>query len=297
VVRQSDALSLHAPLTAETEGIVDAALLAQAKPGLVLVNAGRGKLVSLDAVYDALRSGLVRAFAADVSGRSLQGGSTITQQYVKNALLSSDRTVTRKVKELFVAVKLEQHHSKDEILESYLNTIFFGRGAYGIEAASRAWFGKDVRKLTVAEGAVLAGVINAPLATDPARGGRERLGRRFRFVLDGMVKMGALSPQAAAAQRLPRILRHQPAVMSGSRGYLIDALEQELKARGIPTAVHYPLSLHQQPAYAAQHKGQSFPVAEKLAREVISLPMSADLREVDQDTIVRAIGEALRVAA
>jgi len=74
-------------------------------------------------------------------------------------------------------------------------------------------------------------------------------------------------------------------------------LEQELKRRGIPTAVHYPLSLHQQPAYAAQYKGQSFPVAEKLAREVISLPMSADLREADQDAIAAAIGEALRVAA
>ena len=74
-------------------------------------------------------------------------------------------------------------------------------------------------------------------------------------------------------------------------------LEQELKRRGIPTAVHYPLSLHQQPAYAAHYKGQSFPIAEKLAREVLSLPMSADLRESDQDAIVAAIGEALRVAA
>jgi len=74
-------------------------------------------------------------------------------------------------------------------------------------------------------------------------------------------------------------------------------LEQELKRRGIPTAVHYPLSLHQQPAYAAQYRGQSFPVSEKLAREVISLPMSADLRESDQDAIVAAIGQSLRVAA
>ena len=74
-------------------------------------------------------------------------------------------------------------------------------------------------------------------------------------------------------------------------------LERELKARGIPTAVHYPLSLHQQPAYAAQYKSQSFPVAEKLAREVLSLPMSADLREADQDAVVAAIGEAVRVTA
>ena len=74
-------------------------------------------------------------------------------------------------------------------------------------------------------------------------------------------------------------------------------IERALKSRGIPTAVHYPLSLHQQPAYAVQYKGQSFPVSEKLAREVLSLPMSADLREADQDAIVAAIGEALRVAA
>jgi UDP-2-acetamido-2-deoxy-ribo-hexuluronate aminotransferase len=76
-----------------------------------------------------------------------------------------------------------------------------------------------------------------------------------------------------------------------------ERIQEELKRAGIPTAVHYPLSLHQQPAYAAQYKGQSFAVAEKLAREVISLPMSADLRESDQDAIVAAIGEALRVAA
>jgi len=74
-------------------------------------------------------------------------------------------------------------------------------------------------------------------------------------------------------------------------------IEEALKARGIPTAVHYPLSLHQQPAYAAQYKGQSFPVAERLAREVISLPMSADLRESDQDAIAAALAQALRVAA
>jgi UDP-2-acetamido-2-deoxy-ribo-hexuluronate aminotransferase len=74
-------------------------------------------------------------------------------------------------------------------------------------------------------------------------------------------------------------------------------LQEALKARGIPTAVHYPLSLHQQPAYAAHYQGQSFPVAEKLAREVISLPMSADLAEADQERIAAAVGEALRIAA
>jgi hypothetical protein len=177
-------------------------------------------------------TGLARALWVNLRGGALQGGSTITQQYVKNALLTPDRTLRRKVQELVVALKLERDHSKDEILESYLNTIYFGRGAYGIEAAAKAYFNKDVRDLSVSEGAVLAAVINSPVASDPSHGGQDRLGRRWRFVIDGMVKMGRLSPGDAAAQRLPRVLPHRPAVMAGTRGYLIDALRQELKDRG-----------------------------------------------------------------
>jgi UDP-2-acetamido-2-deoxy-ribo-hexuluronate aminotransferase len=76
-----------------------------------------------------------------------------------------------------------------------------------------------------------------------------------------------------------------------------DAIQEALKAKGIPTAVHYPLSLHQQPAYAAAQRGRSYPASEKLAREVLSLPFSADLREADQDLIVRSLGQALKAAA
>src|SRR5205823_11674065 len=86
-------------------------------------------------------------------------------------------------------------------------------------------------------------------------------------------------------------------LVTGVQTCALPIFESELKARGIPTAVHYPLSLHQQPAYAQHYKGQSFPISEKLAREVVSLPMSADLREADQDAIAAAITEALRVAA
>ena len=85
------------------------------------------------------------------AGQTRQGGSTITQQYVKNAYLTSERTLSRKIKEAVLAVKLEQELDKEEILERYLNTIYFGRGAYGVGAASRAYFGKDVREIGLPE--------------------------------------------------------------------------------------------------------------------------------------------------
>ena len=98
---------------------------------------------------------------------STQGGSTITQQYAKNAYLSQERTYKRKLKEFFIAVKLDRRDDKDKILQDYLNTIYFGRGAYGIQTASQTYFGKDVSQLTVAEGAVLASVIRSPAGYDP----------------------------------------------------------------------------------------------------------------------------------
>ena len=92
-------------------------------------------------------TGITRAALNNVKGGDLQGGSTITQQYVKNAFTNGDRTFSRKFKELFVTVKLDKQYSKDQILEWYLNTIYFGRGAYGIQAASQAYFGRSVSKL------------------------------------------------------------------------------------------------------------------------------------------------------
>ena len=106
--------------------------------------------------------GIGRAVYNNVTGGSLQGGSTITQQYAKNAYLSSERSFTRKARELILSVKLEATVSKDEILEDYLNTIYFGRGAYGVEAASLAYFGVPVSELNYEQGAVLASLIKAP---------------------------------------------------------------------------------------------------------------------------------------
>src|SRR5207244_11289845 len=106
--------------------------------------------------------GTVRAAINDVTGGSRQGGSGITQQYVKNAYLNADQTLSRKLKELAIALKLSREFSKEQIIAYYLNTIYFGRDTYGIEAAAEAYFGVPVEKLTVSQGAVLAGLSKSP---------------------------------------------------------------------------------------------------------------------------------------
>ncbi len=151
-------------------------------------------------------TGFLRAAKNNVFGGDLQGGSTITQQYVKNALVGDARSgvggLVRKAKELVISTKMSSEWSKDQVLESYLNIIYFGRGAYGIAAASRAYFDKPVEQLDVAEGALLAALIQRPSALDPAVdpvGAQER----WNWVLDGMVEIGALSAQDRAAQVFP----------------------------------------------------------------------------------------------
>jgi penicillin-binding protein 1A len=134
-------------------------------------------------------SAITRAAIADVRGQPLQGGSTITQQYVKLVFTGADRTLVRKLKEATLAVKLERELSKDEILERYLNRIYFGRGAHGAQAAAQAYFGKDVRDLDVAESAYLAGLIRAPEAADASRDADEAT-RRRDLVLQDMVEEG-----------------------------------------------------------------------------------------------------------
>src|SRR3954464_4214211 len=113
--------------------------------------------------------GTARALWADLRNQgSTQGGSTITQQYVKNVYLSSERTFSRKIKEAVLSIKLEQDFTKEEILQRYLNAVCFGRGAYGIGAAVRSYFGHDVAKTTLPEAAYLAGLIRSPEAADGA---------------------------------------------------------------------------------------------------------------------------------
>jgi membrane peptidoglycan carboxypeptidase len=177
--------------------------------------------------------GIARAFWVNLRGGATQGGSTITQQYVKNAYLTQERTLSRKLREAILAIKLDKELSKNQILENYLNTIYFGRGASGVQTASKAYFNRNVERLTVAQGAALAAIIRSPGYYDPGEN-PEALKRRWTYVLDGMVQMGALTPQEATAQRFPRFAepKKEPRY-GGQRGYLLSAVRAELEARGL----------------------------------------------------------------
>ncbi|HEX8779656.1 MAG TPA: transglycosylase domain-containing protein, partial [Nocardioides sp.] len=181
--------------------------------------------------------GILRAAFSNAQGNATQGASTITQQYVKILYLTSERSLTRKIKEAIVSLKIHQQQSKAEILEGYLNTIYFGRGAYGIQAAAQAFFDKDAKALTLRECAVLATVLNNPTAYDPANGreARRDLKARYTYVLDGMADMGTISAGQAdkAAKRLP----HFPEIEAesqygGQRGHMLTLVKKELLRLG-----------------------------------------------------------------
>ena len=176
--------------------------------------------------------GIARAAFNNVTGGNTQGGSTITQQYAKIAYLSQDRTWTRKINEALLAFKLETVVSKDQILEDYLNTIYFGRNANGIEAASIAYFGKNVNELDFTEGAVLASVIKSP-STFALDENIKELRGRWNYVLDSMVETGALSQKQRDSAAFPEILPlKQGDRLGGQVGYLLTAVEQQLLAQG-----------------------------------------------------------------
>ena len=131
-----------------------------------------------------------------MAGQTLEGGSTIAQQTVKNIFLSHDRTLSRKLEELALAVRLEKNYTKDEILELYLNTIYFGHGAYGIKDAARIYFGKDVKDLNVSQCAMLAGLPQAPSVYDPITHPEEGI-RRMAVVLTLMAQQEYISSEDA----------------------------------------------------------------------------------------------------
>ncbi|MDF3292906.1 transglycosylase domain-containing protein [Streptomyces silvisoli] len=174
---------------------------------------------------------MVRAAWNTVSGKGTQSGSTITQQYVKNYYLNQAQTVSRKVKEFFIAIKLDREQSKDEILEGYLNTSYFGRNAYGIQAAAQAYYGKDASRLSTAEGAYLASLLNAPSAFDVVADpqNKDRAVARWNYVLDGMVKEHWLTQSERARMSFPTPGKVKASSgLSGQRGYLVEAVKNYL---------------------------------------------------------------------
>jgi membrane peptidoglycan carboxypeptidase len=182
--------------------------------------------------------GILRAAFSNAKGNATQGASTITQQYVKILYLSQERTLSRKVKEAFLSLKVQQEKSKQAILEGYLNTIYYGRGAYGVQAASNAYFGKPAKKLTVPESAMLAAVLNSPNYLSPDRGaaGRDALIERYDYVLKGMVSMGNLDATEADKYygKLPQLakVKANSNQYGGQRGFMLTMVKKELLKLG-----------------------------------------------------------------
>jgi membrane peptidoglycan carboxypeptidase len=181
-------------------------------------------------------TGLISAVADNVltlgKGR---GGSTITQQYAKTAFLTPERSIQRKVKELVIALKLENAMTKDQILENYLNTIYFGRGSYGVQTAAQQYFNRNANQLSISQSAVIASILRSPGLYDPALGGdnQARIEARFKYVIDGMLEEKWITEEEAAAAKLPVIApRTTGGSLSGPKGYIIDAALKELSKLG-----------------------------------------------------------------
>lgn len=172
--------------------------------------------------------GTARAVISTLSGREVQGGSTITQQLAKNAFLTQERTITRKIKEAFIARELEKRYTKDEILEMYLNHIYFGQGAYGVESAARYYFGKEAKELNIAESATLAAIPKSPNYFNPFENPKASKERQ-ELVIDQMVKYGYITEaQGDAAKKEELKLVTSRKKTSNPNFYFIDMITQKV---------------------------------------------------------------------
>jgi penicillin-binding protein 1A len=171
--------------------------------------------------------GLARAMAGNVAaGRITQGGSTLTQQLAKNLFLKPERTIERKVQEVLMAFWLEHEFTKDQILEMYLNRVYFGSGSYGVEAASRRYFGKSARDVTLSEAALLAGLLKAPSRLSPARD-PQAAESRAQLVLAAMREENMIGDsELASAMSSPAV--RATAYWTGSEHYFADRVMEEL---------------------------------------------------------------------
>jgi penicillin-binding protein 1A len=177
--------------------------------------------------------GTLRGLFNTVTGKGTQGGSTITQQYVKNYYLNQDQTVSRKLKELVISLKVDRQKSKDDILAGYINTSYYGRGAYGIQAAAQAYYRVDAQDLTVEQGAYLAALLQAPSEYDWAvasQTGKKLVRARWNYVLNNMVGEGWLPKSERDAMKFP-VPRDPAGVpgLEGQKGYLVDLADKQLE--------------------------------------------------------------------
>ncbi|WKN17070.1 penicillin-binding protein [Streptomyces sp. JUS-F4] len=184
--------------------------------------------------------GTTRGLLNTLSGKGKQGGSTITQQYVKNYYLTQDPTVSRKLKELVISLKVDQQESKETILAGYINTAYYGRGASGIQAAAQAYYGIDAQDLNVSQGAYLASLLQAPSQYDWATAsdtGKKLVKERWAYTLRNMVEMGWLTDAERTQQKFPYPDKPKAAPgMEGQTGYLVEAANKELEKQGVSAA-------------------------------------------------------------
>lgn len=173
--------------------------------------------------------GTLRALVSNILGHDVQGGSTITQQLAKNAFLSQERTLTRKIKEAFLAKQLENKYTKNEILTMYLNQIYFGEGSYGVESASLTYFGKHVQDLDLAQAACLAAIPKSPNYFDPMENPKANKERRD-LVLDQMVKYGHITQVEANKAKAEELVIRKPqkGTKKDVQGYFFDYVSQEI---------------------------------------------------------------------
>ena len=182
-------------------------------------------------------TGIARALINNLKSGSLngEGGSTITQQYAKTAFLTSSRTIQRKIKELVISMKLENALSKDQIFENYLNTIYFGRGSYGVQTASQQYFNRNVDQLNLSQTAVIASILRSPGYYDPSLSEENavRLESRFRYVIDGMLNEGWITQEQADNAKFPTVApRVTSGTLSGPKGHVISQVQRDLGRLG-----------------------------------------------------------------
>ncbi|MCS0635414.1 transglycosylase domain-containing protein [Streptomyces sp. LP05-1] len=231
-------------------------------------------------------SGILRAASRMIGGGETQGGSTITQQYVKNAYLNQDQTFSRKYTEILLALKVDNAFSKDEILEGYLNTSWFGRGTYGIQRAAQAYYGKDVSELNASEGAFLASLLKGAGLYDPALGkaNHARAVERWKWTLDRMVEIGKLSPEKRATfTRFPEPTQETGGrtELDGQQGYLVELAKSYITRSGKVSEAEFDLGGYQ--IYTTFDKTRT----EELDKAVQAARKKLDPKKRKTDTFVR----------
>ncbi len=243
--------------------------------------------------------GTARGVLNTLSGKGAQGGSTITQQYVKNYYLTQDQTVSRKLKELVISLKLDREKSKDYILAGYINTSYYGRGAYGIQAAAQAYYRVDAEDLTVEQGAYLAALLQAPNQYDWAIAsdtGKKLVQQRWNYVLDNMVEQKWLDPGERGAMKFPVPQEPKAAPgMEGQTGYLVEAantaVKKQLVEQGVAEDLEQAKALLDRGGYTItlniDKKKQK--ALEKAVKERLTSKLDPKKRKVDADVQAGAV--------